>query len=109
MASKKYIYVDGLNVRKIVEDLAHLILYNERKSIIPVYDFCESAERSNYLKIKTRILEGSKARVESHNVGLSLIAAELVISVAGLYHTLNGGSGPESPFNLSDIRIFVPA
>jgi hypothetical protein len=109
MASKKHIYVDGLNVRKIVEDLGHLILYNVRKSIIPVYEICESVERSNYLKRKTRILEGSKARVESHNVGLSLIAAELVISVAGLYHTLNGWSGPESPFNLSDIRIFVPA
>jgi hypothetical protein len=35
MASKKHIYVDGLNVRKIVEDLGHLILYNVRKSIIP--------------------------------------------------------------------------
>jgi hypothetical protein len=45
--------------------------------------------------------------VESHNVGLSLIAAELVISVAGLYHMLNGWSDPESPFNLSEIRIFV--
>ena len=109
MASKKHIYVDGLNVRKIVEDFGHLILYNVRKSIIPVYDICESVERSNYLKRKTRILEGSKARVEGHNVGLSLIAAELVISVAGLYHTLNGWSGPESPFNLSDIRVFIPA
>jgi len=109
MASKRYIYVDCLNVRKIVEDLGHLILYNVRKSIFSVYDICESVERSNYLKRKTRILEGFKARVESHNVGLSLIAAELVISVAGLYHTLNGCSGPESPFDLSDIRIFVPA
>ncbi|NQE52902.1 hypothetical protein C5S29_04855 [ANME-1 cluster archaeon GoMg3.2] len=52
MASKKYIYVDGLNVRKIVEDLGHLILYNVRKSIIPVYEICESVERSNYLKRK---------------------------------------------------------
>ena len=109
MASKKHIYVDGLNVRKIVEDLGHLILYNVRKSIFPIHEICESVERSNHLKRKTRILEGSKARVESHNVGLSLIAAELVISVAGLYLTLNGWSGPESPFNLSDIRIFVPA
>lgn len=109
MASKKHIYVDGLNVRKIVEDLGHLILYNVWKSFFPVYEICESVERSNYLKRKTRILEGSKARVESHNVGLSLIAAELVISVAGLYHTLNGWSGPESPFNLSDIRVFIPA
>ena len=33
MASKKQIYVDSLNVRKIVEDLGHLILYNVRKSI----------------------------------------------------------------------------
>jgi hypothetical protein len=64
MASKKYIYVDGLNVRKIVEDFGHRILYNVRKSIIPVYEICESVQRLNYLKRKTRILEGSKARVE---------------------------------------------
>jgi hypothetical protein len=109
MASKKHIYVDGLNVRKIVEDLGHLILYNVRKSIFPVYDICESVERSNHLKRKVRILEGRKARVESHNVGLSLIAAELVISIAGLYHMIYGWSGPESPFNLSDIRLYIPA
>jgi hypothetical protein len=53
MASKKYIYVGGLNVRKIVEDFGHLILYNVRKSIIPVYEICESVERLNYLKRKT--------------------------------------------------------
>jgi hypothetical protein len=52
MASKRYIYVDGLNVRKIVEDHGHLILYNVRKSIFPVYEICESVERSNYLKRK---------------------------------------------------------
>jgi hypothetical protein len=68
MASKKHIYVDGLNIRKIVEDLGHLILYDVRKSIIPVYEICESVERSNYVKRKTRILERSKARVASHNV-----------------------------------------
>ena len=78
-------------------------------SIIPVYEICEAVERSNHVKRKTRIVEGSKARVERHNVGLSLIAAELVIRVAGLYHMLNGWSGPESPFNLSDIRLFIPA
>jgi hypothetical protein len=107
MASKKHI--DGLNVRKIVEDLGHLILYNVRKSIIPVYKICESVERSNHLKRKARILEGSKARVERHNVGLSLIAAEMLINVAGLYHMLNAWTGSESPFNLSDIRLYVPA
>jgi len=109
MASKKHIYVDGLNVRKIAEDLGHLILYNVRKSIFPIQEICESVERSNHLKKKVRILEGCKARVEKHNAGLSLIAAELVISVAGLYHVLNGWSGPESPFNLSDIRLYIPA
>jgi hypothetical protein len=56
MASKKHICVDGLNVRKIVEDIEHLILHNVRKSIIPVYEICESVERSNYLKRKARIL-----------------------------------------------------
>jgi hypothetical protein len=92
-----------------MEDLGHLILYNVRKSIFPIHEICESVERSNHLKRKTRILEGSKARVESYNVGLSLISAELVISVAERYHVLNGWSGPESPFNLSDIRLFIPA
>jgi hypothetical protein len=96
MASKKHIYVDGLNVRRILEDFGHLILYNVRKSIFPIPEICESVERSNHLKKKVRILEGCKARVEKHNAGLSLIAAELVISVAGLYHVLNGWSGPES-------------
>jgi predicted solute-binding protein len=82
-----------------MEDLGHLILYNVRKSIFPIHEICESVERSNHLKRKTRILEGS----------LSLISAELVISVAERYHVLNGWSGPESPFNLSDIRLFIPA
>ena len=109
MASKKHVYVDGLNVRKIVEDRGHLILYNVRKSSFPIYDLCESVERSNHVKRKARILERSKARVERHNVGLSLIAVELVICVACLYHMLYGWSGPESPFNLSDIRLFIPA
>ena len=109
MASKKHIYVDGLNVRKIAEDLGHLILYNVRKSIFPIQEICESVERSNHLKKKVRILEGSKARIEKHNASLSLIAAELIISVAGLYHVLNSWSDPESPFNLSDIRLYIPA
>jgi hypothetical protein len=34
---------------------------SEAMNIIPVYEICESVERSNYLKRKTRILEGSKA------------------------------------------------
>jgi hypothetical protein len=35
--------------------------------------------------------------------------AELVISAAGMYHMLNGGTGHESPFNLSDLQLFIPA
>ena len=70
MASKKHVYVDGLNVRKSVEGRGHLIVYNVRKSTFPIYDICESVERSNHLKRKARILEGSKARVEKHNVGV---------------------------------------
>jgi hypothetical protein len=66
-------YVDGLNTRKMVEDLGHLIVYNVRKSIIPVYDICEAVERSNHVKRKTRIVEGSKARVERHNERWSFI------------------------------------
>ena len=57
-----------------------------RKKSIP------ASYHGRYHTIGVRILEGSKARVESHNVGLSLITAELVISIAGPYHVLNGCS-----------------
>jgi len=109
IAMKEFIFVDGVNVRKLIDDLGYLILLNVSKIPIPIHDICNAVELSNYLKKKTRIIEASYTRVEKHEAGLLLKSSELAISIAGLYHLITGWKGPESPFNLSDIRLYIPA
>ncbi len=109
MASRKHIYVNGVNVRRLVEDIGYLILHNVGKMGIPIDDLSQTVEKSNYLKRKARIVEGGITRVEKHEANVLLKSSELVLCIAGLYHMLNGWKGPESPVNLSDIRLFIPA
>lgn len=109
MAMKKYVYVDEINVRQLVEDLGYLMLANVCKKDIPIDDVSLAVERSNHMKRKARIMEGSNTRVERHEAGLLLISAELVLCCAGLYHLLKGWENSESPINLFDIRLFIPA
>ncbi len=109
MASRKHIYVDGVNVRRLVEDIGYLILNNVGKLGLPIDDLSQTVEKSNYLKRKARIVEGGITRVEKHEANVLLKSSELVLCIAGLYHMLKGWKGPESPVNLSDIRLFIPA
>lgn len=109
IASRKHIYVDGVNVRKIIEDMGYLILYNVGKLELPINDLSQTVEKSNYLKRKARIVEGSITRVEKHEANILLKSSELLLCIAGLYHMLKGWKGPENPVNLSDIRLFIPA
>jgi hypothetical protein len=62
-----------------------------------------AVERSNNMKRKARIMEGSNTRVERHEAGLLLISAEIILCCAGLYHLSKGWESPKSPINLSDI------
>ncbi|WP_143311635.1 hypothetical protein, partial [Candidatus Methanoperedens nitratireducens] len=66
IASKKHVYVDGVNVRKLIEDTGYLILHNVGKIELPIDDLSQTVEKSNYLKRKARIVEGSITRVEKH-------------------------------------------
>ncbi len=109
MACRKHVYVNGVNVRRLVEDVGYLILYNICKTELPIGDLIQTMEKSNYLKKKARIVEGGTTRAEIHEANILLKSSELVLCVAGLYHLLKGWQGPESPVNLSDIRLFTPA
>ena len=108
MATKKHIYFDGINIRKLVEDIGYLILKNVSNTDIPVDNICLAVERSNHLKKKARIVEGSYTRPK-HDVELSLLSGELVLCIAGLYHMIKGWTGPGIPINFSDVRIVMPA
>gem|GEM_PF-3571328 len=61
---KKHIYVDGLNVRRMVEDLGYLILKNVSRTGMPIDKISEVVERLNHLKKKARIAKGTRTRVE---------------------------------------------
>jgi hypothetical protein len=109
MAMRKHIYVDNLNVRKMVEDFGYLILKNVSQIGFPIDDICNAVERSNNLKKKTRIVEGTRTRVEPAEAELLLKSAELILCIVGLYHLLNGWNGYGSPINLADVRLIRPA
>jgi len=109
MASRKHIYVDGINVRKLIEDMGYLILHNVGKIELPINDLIQTVEKSNYLKRKARIVEGGITRVENTRLNKLLKSSELLLCIAGLYHMLKGWKNPESPVNLSDIRLFIPS
>jgi hypothetical protein len=109
MAMQKNIYVDKLNVRKMVDDFGYLILKHVSKMGFPIDDICNAVERSNNLKKKTRIVEGSRTRVEPNEAELLLKSGELILCIVGLYHLLKGWKGHGSPINLSDVRLIRPA
>lgn len=109
MAMRKHVYVDKLNVRKMVDDFGYLILKNVSKLDFPIDDICNAVERSNNLKKKARIVEGSRTRVEPDEAELLLKSGELILCIVGLYHLLKGWNGYGSPINLSDVRLIRPA
>ena len=106
IASRKHIYVDGVNVRKLMEDIGYLILHNVGKIELPIDDLSQTVEKSNYPKRKARAIEGGITRVEKQEANKLLKSSELLLCIAGLYHMLKGWKGHESPVNLSDIHLF---
>jgi hypothetical protein len=109
MAMQKHVYVGKLNVRKLVDDFGYLILKNVSKMAFPIDDICNAVERSNNLKKKARIVEGSRTRVEPDEAELLLKSGELILCIVGLYHLMKGWKGHGSPINLSDVRLIRPA
>ena len=109
LAMREYVYVDKLNVRNLVRDLGYLILKNVSQLGFPIDDICNAVERSNNLKKKTRIVEGSRTRVEPDEAELLLKSGELILCIVGLYHLLKGWNGHGSPINLADVRLIRPA
>ena len=103
------ILLNKLNVRKMVDDFGYLILKNVSKMDFPIDDICNAVERSNNLKKKARIVEGSRTRVEPDEAELLLKSGELILCIVGLYHLLKGWKGHGSPINLSDVRLIRPA
>ncbi len=55
------------------------------------------------------IVEEGRIRQRMNDVDVSLLSGELILCIVGLYHKINGWTGPMSPINFSDIRLIMPA
>jgi len=62
-----------------------------------------------YTTKKTRIVEGTRTRVESNEAEWLLKSVEIILCIVGMYHLLNGGNGYDSPINLADVMLIRPA
>jgi len=109
MAKRKHVYVDGVNVRKLVDDFGYLLLSNVSRIELPLNDLGQTVEKSNFLKRKARIVERGITRMEKHETGLLLLSGELVLSIVCLYHLLKARNVLVNPLNFSDIRLIIPA
>jgi hypothetical protein len=71
---KEFIFVDGVNVRKLIDDRGYLILLNVSKIAIPIHDICNAVELSNYSFVYSCLKFGEKNGCDCENyVGTTCI------------------------------------
>jgi hypothetical protein len=114
IASRKHIYVDGVNVRGLIEDLGSLILWNVAKAKLDIDNICQLVETSNRLKRVVRIIERGVTRAYSpNNASLYLKSSEIVLCMSLLMNlstsSLSGSKKPTSLVSLKGISFFIPA
>ncbi|MDG6913329.1 MAG: hypothetical protein JRN35_09660, partial [Nitrososphaerota archaeon] len=109
-SSRSHVYVDGMNVRALMENLGCLIL----KIVLGTgYDgrafqpYIESAMR---MKRQVRIFERGVLRVEPDRQALSLLASEVVLVMVGVWKVLRrkGLTEPVGAIDLEDLALFRP-
>jgi hypothetical protein len=52
---KEFIFVAGVNVRKLIDDLGYLILLDISRMSIPIHEICNAVELSNYSFVYSRL------------------------------------------------------
>ena len=64
---KEFIFVDGVNVRKLIDDLGYLILLNISRISIPTHEICNAVELSNYPFVYPRLKFDEKNGCDCEN------------------------------------------
>lgn len=109
-SSRSHIYVEGVNVRRLVDRLGCLVIQavtHAGHDWTAVQPYIESGNR---LKRLVRIFERGVTRVEPHRQGISLMAAELILTMVAVRSALRGeeGKGAAPMINLEDVALFRP-
>ena len=112
IASREHIFVNDVNVRKILRDLGELILWNSEQKNFDMDSLIQLVETSNRQKRVVRIVERGVTRVTEPNVSMVLKSAELILLMSGIVNILNNKGSQEwkawSPVCTENIAFFVP-
>jgi hypothetical protein len=109
-SSRTHVYVDGVNVRHLMERLGQLVI---RAALKVGYDgraFQPYIESSNRTFRVVRIVERGTTRVEPHRQGLSVLATELITAMVALRSCLSAekGSYVQPVINMEGVAMFRP-
>jgi hypothetical protein len=112
IASKEHIYVNGVNIRALLDDFGSVILTKVIGENLRIYDLCNSIETSHRSKRILRIIERGATRTKDYNVGIMFKASELLMCIVYLYNMIeNRGMLKnvwETPMNVHDIVLYAP-
>jgi hypothetical protein len=112
LASRQHVYVEGVNIRRLLEDLGSLVLWAQQRQGIKLDHLAYLIETSNRQKRVVRIMERGVTRVHEENVSLVLKSAELLLCSVAAWKLRRSPQLPEdakSPISLVGITLFRPA
>ena len=109
-STRSHVYVEGVNVRPIVDDLGGEVI---RAVQATGYDWRAAQphiESSNQLKRAVAATTGGGLRVEPQRWDLSLLAGELILTMAALWKAREGRTEGSEGLStaLSDVALFRP-
>jgi hypothetical protein len=112
IASKEHSYVNGMNIRALLEDSGSVILTKVIGVNLRIDDLCNSVETSHRSKRILRIIERGVTRTKDYHVGVMFKASELLMCMVYIYNIIeNKGilkNIGETPMNLRDIVLYAP-
>jgi len=112
LASRHHYYVNGINVRCLLDNLGSIVLWAQRQQGIKLDHLAQLIETSNRQKRVIRIVERGVTRVHEPNVSLVLKCAELLLCCVAVWR-LNEGVRRlhvvENPVSLEGVVLFTPA
>jgi hypothetical protein len=111
IASRKHIFVDGVNVCNLLRDLGKLVLWNEGRMNFQMDNLIQLIETSNRQKRLVRIVERGVTRVHEPNVSLMLKSSELILLMVGIMNLKRERVKWDlrSPVSMENIALYIPA
>jgi len=88
IASKEHIYVNGMNIRALLDDFGSVILTKVIGENLRIDDLCNSIETSHRSKMVLRIIERGVTRTKDYNVGVMFKASELLMCLVYIYNVI---------------------